>query len=83
MDYTAQMVFYLLQALKATEEHLLAVSKARSHYRSACKQSKSELEALSSSDGSFQPSPPTGSAVQSLCNDTTVHFSFNMAQQAS
>ena len=85
MGYTAavfQMVCYIFQAIKAAEEHLLAVTKERSYYRSACKQGRSDLEALFSSNGSFQP-PPPASALRPLCNDITVHFSFDMAQQAS
>ena len=48
---------YLLQAIKAAEEHLVEVAKERSKYRSACKDSKSELTALFTSNGTFQPPP--------------------------
>ena len=77
----AIFVHYLLQAIKAAEEHLVAVAKERSMYRSACKESKSNLIALFK-NGTFNP-PPPGSAVPPLCHDTTVHYSFDMAQQAS
>ena len=80
--YTAAIfVHYLLQAIKTTEEHLVAVAKERSKYRSACKDSKSELITLFT-NGTFRP-PPPGSAVPPLSHDTTVHYSFDMAQQAS
>ena len=82
-QYTAAIfVCYLLQAIKAAEEHLVAVAKERSKYRSACKDSKSELIALFTSNGTFQP-PPPGSVVPPLCHDITVHYGFHMAQQAS
>ena len=73
---------HLLQAIKAAEEHLAAVAKEQSLYKSVCKDSKSNLVALFTSNGIFQP-PPPGSAVPSLCHDTVVHYSFNMAQQVS
>ena len=81
-QYTAAIfVHYLLQAIKAAEEHLVAVAKERSKYSSACKDSKSDLIALFT-NGTFQP-PPPGSRVPPLSHDTTVHYSFDMAQQAS
>ena len=61
-------VRYLLQAIKAAEEHLEAVAKERSKYRSACKDSKSNLVALFTSNGTFLP-PPPDSAVPPLCHD--------------
>ena len=72
----------LLQAIKAAEEHLAAVAKEQSLYKSVCKDSKSNLAALSTANGTFQP-PPPGSAVLSLCHDTVAHYSFDMAQQVS
>ena len=72
----------LLQAIKAAEEHLAAVAKERSLYKSVCKDSKSNHAALFTANGTFQP-PPPGSAVPSLCHDTVVYYSFDMAQQVS
>ena len=69
------------QAYKAAEEHITAVTKERSYYRSICADSKKNMVALyTSTTGSFDPPPPC-SVIRPLCNDTTIHYSFDMAQQ--
>ena len=71
----------LLQAIKSAEEHITAVTKERSYYRTVCEESKKNITALySSTMGSFEPPPPY-SMIGPLSNDTTIHYSFDMAQQ--
>ena len=71
----------ILQAIKAAEEHITAVTKERSYYRTICEESKKKIHGLyTSATGSFEP-PPPHSIIGPLSSDTTVHYSFDMAQQ--
>ena len=71
----------ILQAIKAAEEHITAVTKEHSHYPNICIKSKKNMHELyTSTMGSFEP-PPPHSAIRPLSNDTTIHYSFDMAQQ--
>ena len=71
----------ILQAIKAAEEHITAVTKERSYYRNICEKSKKNMHELyTSATGSFEP-PPPHSVIGPLSNDTTIHYSFDMAQQ--
>ena len=65
----------------AAEEHITAVTKERSYYRSICEESKKNIHQLyTSAAGSFEP-PPPHSIIVLLSHDTTVHYSFDMVQQ--
>ena len=49
---------YLIQAIKAAEEHLTVVAKEQSEYKAVCKVRKANLAALFTSNNTFQPPPP-------------------------
>ena len=68
------------QAIKAAEEHITAVTKERSYYRNICEASKKNISELFAYGESFDL-PPPNSMLRPLSNDTTIHFSFDMAQQ--
>ena len=71
----------ILQAIMAAEEHITLLTKERSYYRNICEESKKNMHLLCTADaGSFEP-PPPHSMIVPLSNDTTVYYSFDMAQQ--
>ena len=74
------MSTYFLQVIKAAEKHIAAVTAERSYYRSTCKTCDENLKTIYTVDGSFQP-PPPAAMIQPMTNDTTGHYSFDMAQQ--
>ena len=58
-----------------------AVSKERKFYRETCKASRDNMKSIySTASGSFAPPPPR-SATSPNSVDTTIHYSFDMAQQ--
>ena len=74
------LLFLFFQAIKEAEKHLAAVTKERSYYRNICEESKENIQQLFTSAGEFQP-PAPGTMIPPLQNNTTIHYSFDMAQQ--
>ena len=72
----------LIQALKAAEDHILAVTTERSYYKDICKKSKENLVKLYTTNEQFNP-PLPGARIPPLSNDTIIHYSFDMAQQVT
>ena len=69
-----------LQALRKAEEHILLATKERSYYRTACDAAKRSVRQLFLEAGVFSPPPP--SSRRPPCSlPSTVHYSFDMAQQ--
>ena len=69
------------QAIKAAEEHITVLTKEQSYYRTICEENKKNMMALyTTAMGSFEP-PPPHSMIEPLCNDRTIHYSFDMGQQ--
>ena len=64
----------------AAKEHITAVAKECSYYLNICEESKNTYLSYTSTVGSFEP-PSPHSMIVPLSNDTTVHYSFDMAQQ--
>ena len=70
----------LKTALKAAESHLKAVALERTFYRDISKKSHTNLEKYYTVDDTFQP-PPFGAISRPMLLPTTIHYSFDMAQQ--
>ena len=73
-------VLTIFQALKLAEQHLLAVSKERSYFRTVVKTSKDEVKEHFTISGCFTPPSPHCCLPPSSL-DVTVHYSFDFAQQ--
>ena len=59
------------------------VTKERKHYRDQCKSSRDNVKSLYMTDsGTCQP-PSPGSAIPHNTVNTTIHYSFDMAQQVN
>ena len=71
-----------IQAIKAAEEHITAVTIERSYYRSICETSRDELKRVFTIAGSYQL-PPPGAMILPMSNNMTCHYSFDMAQQVN
>ena len=69
-----------LQAIKKAEEHTTLVQTERSHYREILKECASNLQKLFTS-GEVLQVPPPNSKIPAMSNRTTIHYSFDMAQQ--
>ena len=69
-----------MKALKKAEDHVLAVQKERSYYRSVVQKSKEDVKKAYSQTGEFIPPSPS-SCLMPNSNDLTVHYSFDFAQQ--
>ena len=66
------------QVLSVAKAHLDLVTQERSVYRDVCKTSRENLKSLfTTADGTFQPPCPASYTPP----NTTVHYSFDMAQQ--
>ena len=59
------------------------VSRESKHYREQCKSSRDNLKALYTSDFGICQPPAPGSVVPSNSVNTTIHYSFDMAQQVT
>ena len=59
------------------------VSRERKHYREQCKSSRDNLKALYTSDSGICQPPAPGSVIPSNSVKTTIHYSFDMAQQVN
>ena len=66
-----------LQAIKQAEEHIDLVKQERAHYRSCVDTSTANLTAC------FADIPPPFSNIPPRSHDTTIHYSFDMAQQVN
>ena len=74
--------FYVrAQVLSVAKAHLDLVTQERSVYRDVCKTSRENLKSLfTMADGTFQPPCPASYTLPNSVK-TTVHYSFDMAQQ--
>ena len=72
------MAYRLSRQQRST--YVTAVTTERSYYRSTCKTCDENLKTVYTVDGLFQP-PPPAAMIQPMTNDTTGHYSFDMAQQ--
>ena len=71
----------IIQVISAAKTHLDVVKQERSLYRDACKSSRENLKStFTTADGTLQPPGPT-SITPPRSVKTTVHYSFDMAQQ--
>ena len=68
------------QAITAAENHLTAVALERTFYRDISKKNHTNLKAYYTVEDKFQP-PPFGTISRPMLLPTTVHYSFDMAQQ--
>ena len=66
---------FSFKAIKSAEEHINLVQKERAHYRECLDTSSSNLKA------SFPVVSSPGSCLPANSTDTTIHYSFDMAQQ--
>lgn len=69
------------QVVKRTEAHLLLATKARSYLKDQVKAAKDAVKSHFTDRG--LAIPPIGASLGPKCNDITMHFSFDFAQQAS
>ena len=56
------------------------VSKERKHYREACKECKDNMRQMFTVDEKYIP-PPVAMPHPAMSVNTTIHYSFDMAQQ--
>ena len=66
--------------IKQAEEHISLVQTERSHYRTILEKCSENLKRLFTSGGVLQV-PPPNSKIPAMSNKTTIHYSFDMAQQ--
>ena len=64
------------------EAHISLVSKERNHYKKVCKECKDNVREMFTTDNEYVP-PPTTVSQPAMSRDTTMHYSFDMAQQVS
>ena len=67
--------------MKSAEEHLLLATKARSYLKGQVKEAKDAVKSHFTDRDVVVP--PIGSMPTPRCNNITIHFSFDMAQQVS
>ena len=67
--------FHFLKAITVAEEHINSVKQERAHYQQCCKTSSDNVKA------SFPVFPPPSCMLPANSTDTTVYYSFDMAQQ--
>lgn len=58
------------------------MSKERNHYRKSCKECKDNVRNMYTIDTKYVP-PPATVSHPAMSQDTTIHYSFDMAQQVS
>ena len=71
-----------IQAIKAAEEHIIAVTVEWLYYCSICETSRNELKRVFTIAGSYQL-PPPGALILPMSNNMTCYYSFDMAQQVN
>ena len=68
------------QALRAAEEHLTAVSKERSHFRTVVDESKCAVRRYFTRNDTYNP-PSSHCQLQANAHPITVHYPFDFVQQ--
>lgn len=74
------MKYLFIQIIDLAKDHLANVKEECSAYREICKSAQQNLKDIFTSAEIFQP-PGPGSMIAPLTNRTTMHYSFDMAQQ--
>ena len=74
LKYRLLQINALFQSIKRAEAHISLVSKERNHYRKSCKECKDNVRSAFTIENNYVPA---------MSRDTTIHYSFDMAQQVS
>lgn len=74
-----QITHFIHKVVKRYEGHLLLATKARSYLKAQVEAAKEALKKHFSDRN--VPVPALGDCLPSACNDITIHYSFDMAQQ--
>ena len=81
MSWRSIHVIHCKWIISVAKDHVDVVSRERKHYREQCKSSWDNIKALYTSDSWICQPPAPGYVIPSNSVNTTIHYSFDMAQQ--
>ena len=76
-DNSFNYLFNSFKVYEVAQKHMNLVKQERAHYRQCCQTSSENLKSC------FPVVPPPSCALPANSTDTTIHYSFDMAQQVT